>query len=255
MGQGSARIFNLISIIFLLLAVGWIVYVVVQILRPAPVSQQAAAALPTAYVIPTGTPTNTPLPTSTATDTLTPTITLTPTETPTQTAIPSASATITETLGPTDTPTLTPTLPATFTPTLTETPSGPTATLAPTLSPYPFILRENRVDFTQNFTNTAGCAWQGVGGQVFDLSTQPLTGYIVHVFGGDIDRFVRTGDNTNYGVAGWEQQLATAINSNTYYVELQSPQGTVVSERVQVNFTSDCARNLALVNFIQTRPL
>lgn len=255
MGQGSARIFNVISLIFLLLSIGWIVYVVMRLLGPAPVSQQETLALPTAIVLPTLTPTNTPVPTNTPTSTLTPTITLTPTETPTLTVPPPASATITDTPGPTDTPADTATSPATFTPTPSETPSGPTVTQAPTISPFPFILRENTVNFTQNFANTAGCAWQGLGGQVFDLNTQPLSGYIIHVFGGDIDRFVRSGDNTNYGVAGWEQQVSNAISGNTYYVELQSPQGTVVSERVQVSFPSNCDQNLALVNFIQTRPL
>ena len=255
MGRGSSRIFNVISLIFLLLSVGWIVYVVIRMLGPAPASQEATLALPTAIVLPTLTSTNTPLPTSTSTETPTPTVTLTPTETLPPTLVPSASATITDTPGPTDTPAATDTPPPTFTVTATETPSGPTMTWTPTLSPFPFVLRQNEIVFTQNFANSAGCAWQGIGGQVFDLSLNPLTGYVVHVFGGDIDRFVRSGDNTNYGAAGWEQQLANTINGNTYYVELQSPQGTVVSERVQVSFPSDCAQNLALVNFIQTRPL
>ncbi len=256
MGRGSARIFNLISLIFLLLSVGWIIYVITRMLGPAAAnSQQAALALPTAIVLPTLTPTNTPLPTSTPTQTATPTVTLPPTETLPPTIAPTASSTITDTPGPTSTPSNTPTEPPTFTPVFTETPSGPTATFTPTISPFPFVLRQNEIVFTQNFANSAGCAWQGIGGQVFDLSLNPLAGYVVHVFGGDIDRFVRSGDNTNYGAAGWEQQLANAINSNTYYVELQSPQGTVVSERVQVSFPSDCAQNLALVNFIQTRPL
>jgi hypothetical protein len=255
MGQGSARIFNVISLIFLLMSVGWIIYVVSRLLGPAPATEQSSVALPTAIVLPTLTLTNTPLPTSTSTSTLTPTITPIPSETPTQTPVPSASATITDTPGPTDTPAATATTPPTFTPTQSETPSGPTATFTPTISPFPFVLRENTVNFTQNFANTAGCAWQGIGGQVFDLNLQPLAGYQIHVFGGDIDRFVRSGDNTNYGVAGWEQQVSNAISSNTYYVELMSPQGTVISERVQVSFPSDCARNLALVNFIQTRPL
>lgn len=216
------------------------------------------SALPTALVLPTFTPSNTPQPTSTPTDTLTPTITLSPTTTPTETLTPTASPTITETQGPTSTPSTTPTPEASFTPTPTASPTGPTATFTPSPtspSPFPFDLRENQVIFTQNFANTAGCAWQGIGGQVFDLAGNPLPGLQVHVFGSDIDRFVQSGQNTLYGVAGWEQQVGNVISTNTYFVELQTAQGTVVSPSVQVTFPNDCARNLALVNFIQTRPL
>jgi hypothetical protein len=43
-------------------------------------------------------------------------------------------------------------------------------------------------------------------------------------------------------------------NNNTYFVELISNSGTVVSPAVQVSFPNNCAQNLALVNFEQTRP-
>lgn len=256
MGQGSTRIFNIISVLFLVLSVVWIIYVVSQLAGPpAAARQDVFAGLPTAMTPPTLPPTNTPVPTSTPTDTLTPTITLTPTVAPTETPIPSATSTITDTPGPSETPSNTPTPPETYTSTPSETPSGPTVTFTASPSPFPFDLREQQVIFTQNFANTAGCAWQGIGGQVFDLSGNPLQGLQIHVFGGDVDRFVQSGANTLYGPAGWEQQVSNTINANTYYVELQTAQGTVVSPRVQVLFPSDCARNLALVNFIQTRPL
>jgi hypothetical protein len=251
----GTRIFNILSIIFLVLSVVWIIYVVSQLMGPPAAEREDVITLPTPLVLPTLTPSNTPIPTSTPTDTLTPTITLSPTDVPTETPVPSLTATITDTPGASSTPSDTPTPPETFTPTPTETPSGPTATFTATTSPFPFDLRENQVIFTQNFANTAGCAWQGIGGQVFDLSGNPLPGLQVHVYGGDIDRFIQSGANTLYGPAGWEQQVANAINTNRYYVELVTSQGTTVSPRVEVTFPSDCARNLALVNFIQTRPL
>lgn len=253
MGQ-SGRVYNFISIIFLVLTVLWVAFVISRLLGPT-VETQALADLPTPVTLPTLTPSSTLPPSATPTDTPTPTETLTPTVTPTETPTLTVSPTITDTPGPTSTPTDTPTPPATFTPTATDTPSGPTATFTATTSPFPFDLRENEVVFTQNFANQAGCAWQGIGGQVFDLNGNPLNGLMVHVFGPNIDRFVLSGSNTQYGEGGWEQPVDNVINTSTYFVQLETTAGTVISPRVQVTFPGDCARNLALVRFIQTRPL
>ena len=251
--MGRSVIFNLVSLIFVVLSVLWIVFVFVRTMGPAATRQSAPP--PDVLVLPTLTPSFTPFPSSTPTNTLTPTITPSPSETIPPTVTPIPSATITETATITDTPSHTPTPLATFTPQPTATPTGPTPTLPPTVSPFPFTLRENQIILTQNFANAAGCAWQGLGGQVFDLNGNPLaSGLQVHIFGGDIDRFVQAGSNTLYGPAGWEQPVDTAINTTTYFVELLSAQGTVVSDRIQVTFPGDCAQNVAIINFIQTRP-
>jgi hypothetical protein len=246
-------IFNIVTIIFLVLSVLWIVFVVSQLLGPPPEVTEAAA-LPTAVILPTLTPSSTPTETPVPSWTPTPTDTLTPTTTPTLTSTAPPTATITDTPGPTDTPTLTLTPAATDTPEPTPTPEGPTPTLEPTLSPFPFDLRNNEIQFIPAF-NGAQCAWQGMGGQVLDLNGQGLSGLRIHVFGPDVDRYVESGSNTLYGPGGWEQPVANAINGNTYFVELETAGGTVVSPRVQVTFPSDCGGNLALINFIQTRPL
>lgn len=253
MGQGSARIYNIISIIFLVLSFLWIIFVVIRMLGPAP-QREVAEQLPEVLVLPTLTPTLTPTATRTPTITPTPTETLTPTQTPTLTFTSPPSATITDTPFATDTPTSTPTSAESPTTEPTLTPTGPSPTAPPTPSPYLFALRDQQVIFTQNFANTAGCAWQGIGGQVFDLNGAALTGLKIHVYGGDsIDVFTTSGDNSLYGPAGWEQPVDNKINNRTYYVELQTSEGTIVSEAVQVTFPSDCQKNLALVNFVQTR--
>lgn len=250
----SGGIYNLISIVFLALTALWIAFVISRLLGPG-VEIQATADLPTPVTIPTLTPSHTFTPTATPTATPTPTETLTPTVTPTEPPTFTPSPTITDTPGPTSTPTDTPTPIATFTPTPTDTPTGPTATFTATTSPFPFDLRNNEVVFTQNFANQAGCAWQGIGGQVFDLNGSPLNGLLVRVFGPNLDRLVQSGSNTQYGEAGWEQPVDNVINTNTYFVQLETTAGTIISPRVQVTFPGDCARNLALVRFIQTRPL
>ncbi len=252
MGRGNARTFNIISIIFLLLSIVVIIIVVSRLVGP-PATAQDVGSLPTPMELPSVTPSFTPLPTLPATFTPTPTNTLTPTDTLSPTPSVTTSPTITDTPAATSTPSLTPTPANSDTPVPTETPTGPTPTLEPSLSPFLFDLREGNVIFTSNFANTAGCAWQGIGGQVFDLGGAPMDGLRLHVFGGDIDRRVDSGSNSLYGAAGWEMPVDNKITANTYYVELESQGGTVISPRITVTFPSDCTKNLALVNFVQVR--
>lgn len=253
MGEGKGTIYNVISLVFLLLTILTIVFVIMKMAGPPAERPQAAVTLPTSVVLPTLTPT--PIPTTglPPTFTFTPTDTLTPTNTETPAPTATVSPTITDTPAPTETPTITPTPSISPTPLPTETPTGPTETLAPTQNPYLFELRQGQVILTQNFANTAGCAWQGLGGQVFNTEGTPLNGLKIHVFGTNFDRTVDSGSNSLYGPGGWEVPVDNKINAQTYYVELLSPGGTVVSARIQVTFPSDCARNVALVNFIQTR--
>jgi hypothetical protein len=160
------------------------------------------------------------------------------------------SATTVPTLAPSLTVTLT--LPASQTP-----PPGPAFTPQPTQpppSPFPYTLKDGQVIFTQNFANAAGCAWQGIGGQVFDINNQPVTNVRLHVFGSGIDTFAQAGSNSLYGPSGWEVPVGTVLSGNTYQVEVQTLTGTIISQPVSVVFTAnDCARNLALVNFIASR--
>jgi hypothetical protein len=255
MGQGSSRIYNLISLIFLVLTIVVIVLVIMRMFGPPVTSPASEAAVPTAIILPSLTPSNTPTNTLPPTFTLTPTETSTPTETLPPTATIAPSSTITDTPGPTDTPTVTPTPSTSPTPSPTATPTGPTNTAVPTLSPFLYGLRDPEVIYTQNFANTAGCAWQGLGGQVFDINNNAVNGMQIHIFGPNVgDRFVISGSNSLYGAGGWEQPVDNKINGNTYYIELLSPAGTPISERIEVTFPTDCTKNLALVNFIQVRP-
>jgi hypothetical protein len=108
--------------------------------------------------------------------------------------------------------------------------------------------------FTTNFANTAGCAWQGIGGQVYDVNGNPLTNIQVRVRGQNLDQRTISGANTLYGSSGWEISVGTAASPAVFIIELYSPQGTPISPEITINFPGDCARNLALVNFQQTRP-
>jgi hypothetical protein len=253
MGQGRSRIYNLISLTFLILAVLVIGVVALRLGGPA-IERQDIAALPTVNILPTITPSDTPTRTQPPTFTHTPTDTETPTITPTPTDTLAPTATITDTPGPTDTPSQTPTPSFSPTPSPTETPTGPSETPSPTTSPFLFNLREAEPNYTKNFANQAGCAWQGIGGQVLDQANAPVPGLRIHIFGPNaFDRTVDSGSNSLYGPGGWEQPVDNKINGSTYYVELLSGAGTPISPRITVTFPSDCEKNLALVNFIQVR--
>ncbi len=278
MGRGTNRIYNIISLVFLVLALLILVFVGVRMTQAPTVVATVVAALPTAAVLPSLTPTltETPVP-PTATFTLTPsptnTETFTPSPTFTWTLIPTLTTTA---VPPTFTPlpsatwfpsaTITPSLTITFTlvPSLTSVPSTtplPTATVnsftpqptEPPPSPFPFRLRDPQPVYTLNFANSAGCSWQGIGGQVSDMGGVAINGIRVHVYGAGIDTYSTSGSNSLYGPSGWEVPLANIVTTSVYFVELQSQGGTIISETVQVSFPGNCQQNLALVNFQQTR--
>ncbi len=271
MGQGRAQIYNIISIFFVLLTILAMIYFAARLSQQPPAKAQVAVELPTAAILPsatfTETPSNTPIPTDTPTETPTDTATLLPSNVPTE--APTFTPSLTNTISPSATISLVPSLTPseTITSTLVVTPTDvPTATptvndftpqpTQPPPSPYPFILRDNQVIYTTNFANAAGCSWQGIGGQVFDLNGQPLQQIRIHVFDGKgFDVYVASGSNTLYGLSGWEVPVSTGLTTNSYIVELQSQQGTPLSPQITVTFAADCGRNLALINFEQTRPL
>jgi hypothetical protein len=141
--------------------------------------------------------------------------------------------------------------------TVTETPTGTATFGPPPTSPPPFLFNvQGEVQFVANTFNSAGCAWQGIGGQVFNQTgytyTNPL---VVRVFGGGLpaDQTTKTGSNTLYGASGFEVQIANTINTATYFIQLESEFGTPVSDRIQIIFPGDCSGNVALVNFVLLR--
>lgn len=255
MGSNNDALWNGVSILFLILTVVAIVLTAVMMFTGG-ASVETLAVVPTEFVLPTLTltpipPTITPTDIPTLTDTPLPTTTGTPPPTgtplPTNSPSPVPSSTITAS------PTITPTLDITETPTVQPSPTGPSPTAPP---PIPFAGPET-IQFTRNFANTQGCAWQGIGGQILALGggsyTNPLQ---VHVFGAgqDFGR-VFTGSNSAYGASGFEVRVANAITRDTYLVQLESRNGVPISEQIQVTFPGDCESNVAIINFQQVRSL
>lgn len=248
----SAAIFNIISFIFLILTIVVIVGVGALLASPPPTT--AVVALPTTVpeaLFPTLTPTFTHTPTFTRT--IPPTFTSTATHTPTIT--PSVTPSLTFT--PSFTPSITFTPSTTFTASPSPTATGPSPTPQPSISPFLFGVPTGII-YETNTRNSLGCSWQGVGGQVVDLANQEvLPGrYQVRVFGNGFERVVQLGSNSLYGLtSGWEVQTDSLVNTNTYFVRLETVNGTEISEALQVPFFSDCTRNVAIIKFQQLREL
>lgn len=267
MGQGADAFFNLVTIIFVTLTVvvGIVVIgVAAEAMEPPILAPGPTATLPPVLDMPTLTPSFTPLPptetpTYTPSPTFTPSLTPTATDTPLPTSTGTAGPTPTFTPGPSGTATTRATSTLTLTPsptsTFTPSPTGPTPTQTNTLSPYPFAMQEGSPRMRTNFANAAGCSWQGLAGQVITQTNEPITGVQIRVSGQELSSPLVTlsGSSTVYGPSGWEIVVDNKTNNNSYTVSLWS--GDIqVSPEVEVVFPNSCEQNLAMINFLQTRP-
>lgn len=216
---------------------------------------------------PTAVPSETPIPPTIVAVAQVPTETATPTEdpllptftpAPTNTNVP---ATATNTRQPTLTPSITPTFPpatATATPsnTPTETPTaGPSPTQTNTPSPFPFTKSSDSPFYLRNFANTAGCDWLGIAGEVLDTSGNAVAAgqYRVHVWDSGVDERLDTGSAPAYGSSGWEQFVFGSPVIRDYNVQLETVNGTAVSQVYRLQTRSSCNENLLYIIFEQNR--
>lgn len=211
----------------------------------------------------------TPTPTQCVDCTAVPTAIINASATPESTIESSPTAEITEatTEVPTDVATVTatetviPTATATLLPTETATPTfTPTATLTPTSIPMAYKVQTATPVFMTNFAHTdAGCSWQGVAGQVFDKSGNPVKNFVVKITGSYngavISMLGVTGmvAGNPYGPGGYEIVLGTTpINSvDTLSVQVFDGTGNAVTAPLKFSTSSDCSKNLVIINFVQ----
>ncbi len=269
--------FNIITLVFLALTLCVFLAVlgmIAKVIQPPAAWQPKAVFLPTVFLSPTSppptstetpsltfTPSRTSTPSRTPSPTLTPSGTSTPTDTPTSTPMPSNTLPPSKTLTNTPTATATKIPPPTKPPTRTRPPtrtvpptaSGPTATKAGQL---PFKVQAGTPVLTPNTDAVTACAFQGIRGLVYDMNGNPLAGLQIAVTNDSgFNQNTVTGSNPAlFGQGGWQVQLGTAPNNLTYSVELRSNEGVPLSDKVKVTFPNSCDKNLALVNFAQTRP-
>ncbi len=227
---GTMPIWDILSIVVLILTICIAVYFVMIFLNP----ESSLNVLPPGGLGPhLPTATTTPIQME-ATWTASPTLELTPSNTPRPT----------------------------FTPFFTDTPFSlvpPTKTPKPTSTPKaPFSATTQQVESTVIHPELA-CNWAGIGGTVVDANNSPVIGTVVVLRGtlnGDtIEQQTVTGINKEYGQSGFEFVLGTApVNSrNTLYVQLVDLQNIPLSDKVFITTSSDCSKNLVIVRFKKNR--
>ncbi len=250
----SSTLYNIITLVFLLLSIIVTVVVLLMAAQVVPVPSTFAPQPPgptaTMYVPPTFTPSITP------TDTTIPTWTPSPTPEP-----PTATSTREPTATPTDEPTLDPFGQA-------PTDEGPIEGVD-LPSPTPeilngdgpvvegmderwFTLEGERVLYQNNYVNELGCEWQGIGGRIVDATGIAIQDVRVRVTGDSIEEaLLEPGQRDLYGESGWELKLADAATSQTVYVQLLGLNGEYLSDAVEVNMPGSCDTTLAIINFVE----
>lgn len=152
---------------------------------------------------------------------------------------------------PTNTPTSTPTPTPTNTP--TATPVGPTPTSSPTRAPFPFTKSDTSPFYLQNYANNAGCNWLGIAGEVLDINRNPVpkSTYQVHIWDSGLNERVPVGGAPAYSPSGWEQFVFSSPVVRSYKVQLETSNGTPVSEVYTVTTRASCNENLLRFDFVQ----
>lgn len=103
----------------------------------------------------------------------------------------------------------------------------------------------------------AGCSWQGLGGQVFNLRGQPVPGLVIVVRGvlGDrqILEYALTGSSQQFGPGGYDLKLADQLvaSQGTLTIELQDITGRLLSQVAAIDTRAQCSQNLTVVNWVE----
>lgn len=184
-------------------------------------------------------------------------------------AFPTGTPTPRSVLPPTWTPSPSPEPTRTFTPEPTTTPFPTetpfplfTETSAPPVGGMPFVVGAGTPIGTSSapFHPEAGCNWLGVAGQVFDLSSAPISGQQIHL-GGElagtpVDMLSLTGLAGSYGSPGFYEFVIgdTPVSTkSTLWIQLQDQAGLPMSEKIYFDTYDNCEKNLVFINFQQVR--
>jgi protocatechuate 3,4-dioxygenase beta subunit len=109
-----------------------------------------------------------------------------------------------------------------------------------------------------NFAHTdAGCNWQGVAGQIFDASGNPVSNYILKITGtyngAPFNQIGITGmvAGNPYGVGGYEIVLGNKAIASVDLLTIQvfDSKGNPVTNPLPFSTSASCSQNLVLINF------
>jgi hypothetical protein len=147
------------------------------------------------------------------------------------------------------------------------TPLGPAnSSTPPTATPrsssfFSFVIQaEPRTIESSLFNPGRGCNWMGVAGQVVDLKNSPVALGIIVQLGGSVgDKVINvtslTGTATQYGTAGYEITLADkpVASRGQLWIRLLNQEGIAISDKIVFDTSSDCSKNLMIINFKQVK--
>ncbi|MBI9048088.1 MAG: hypothetical protein JEZ00_01595 [Anaerolineaceae bacterium] len=138
--------------------------------------------------------------------------------------------------------------------TATVTALPPTATSVPVVEKY--AVQQGSPVYIPNFVHTAsGCAWMGIGGQVFNKAGSPMPDLLVVAEGSignnPLDQISLTSLASAYGPGGYELLLAdrTIESSNVIFISIYDLSGNLLSQPLAIETFDDCEKNLIVVNF------
>lgn len=226
--QGAKlEIWDMLSIVTLLLTLCIGVYFVAIFISPASSLNPFQASLVDPNAPPTATITPVPLPA-------------------TWTATPFAIVTETATLLPTQTLEPSPTLLSLVT---------PADTLTPTKTPKaPFSATVTYIASTIIHPED-GCNWQGIGGTVVDANNTDMLRITIRLVGSyngkSKNELTVSSIAPAYGKSGYEFKLGTVpLNSKgDLTLQLLDQAGLPLSNTIKIDMSKDCSENLALVRF------
>lgn len=120
----------------------------------------------------------------------------------------------------------------------------------------PFMLQMGSPRYGPAFTHPKeGCAWVGIGGQVFDKNGVPGEGLVVFVTGvldgKPLNQVGITSNQNAYGPGGYEVPLEERLPQSvqTINVQLFDAQGRPLSDPFVVPVPTSCDQNLVTINF------
>lgn len=128
----------------------------------------------------------------------------------------------------------------------------------PDLGDYPYGAQIGSPIAVLNFAHPeAGCQWQGLAGQVFDLEGEPVAGYVIEV-GGTLNEepfigLALSGLAPAYGPGGYEIVIGNQpiASRATLWAALFGINGEQLSPYIYFDTFADCGQNLVILNFAQ----
>jgi hypothetical protein len=109
------------------------------------------------------------------------------------------------------------------------------------------------------FNQERTCNWMGIAGQAFDMQGRPIPGITVQVsgpmYGKDIQFLSMTGSANWYGEGGYEIFLSDKPmdTMGEFEIRLVDQLGRGLSPKFKFNTSSDCEKNLVVMNFKQIK--